>query len=229
MFTIMTAGCIDRKQCKSWGKNRIEFILSACYFWHHFTLWTSLIDCMVYFSPTAIWRLGVSCLTEQNPAVSKVFMSIFIVSLSLFLLGEWMSTSDLWSSLDSVFFFWMRTQGGVSSEKDWFTPVSHFANFINLYFCHIARVKMASQNRILNSFGVSVSVLVTSKRSRLWSRLLPSLTRSVGAVLVLPAGCKHRYSCYEGDERGGIAHSVNLSERIEVTRLEGDKKRKQRK
>ena len=45
------------------------------------------------------------------------------------------------------------------------------------------------------------------------------------AALVLPEGCEHHDGCNEGDERGGVAHSVNLSERIEVTRLQRDKQR----
>lgn len=42
---------------------------------------------------------------------------------------------------------------------------------------------------------------------------------------VLPEGRKHDYGCNEGDERGGIAHGVNLSERGEVTRLERQEQR----
>lgn len=55
------------------------------------------------------------------------------------------------------------------------------------------------------------------------SLLLPFIFVTVHAVLVIPEGRKHHYGCNEGDERGGIAHSVNLSERREVTRLEGEK------
>lgn len=35
----------------------------------------------------------------------------------------------------------------------------------------------------------------------------------------LPEGRKHYDSRYEGDERGGVAHGVDLSERGEVVRL----------
>lgn len=37
--------------------------------------------------------------------------------------------------------------------------------------------------------------------------------------MCLPEGRKHHDSRYEGDERGGVAHSVDLSERGEVVRL----------
>ena len=42
--------------------------------------------------------------------------------------------------------------------------------------------------------------------------------------LVLPEGCEHHYGCNEGDERGGVAHRVDLSERREVTRLQRERK-----
>lgn len=41
----------------------------------------------------------------------------------------------------------------------------------------------------------------------------------------LPEGCKHHDGCDEGDERGGVADSVHLSEGVEVTRLERESPR----
>lgn len=49
------------------------------------------------------------------------------------------------------------------------------------------------------------------------------MSRTVHAILVSPEGCEHHYGCNERDERRGIAHSVNLSEHREVTRLETEK------
>lgn len=54
---------------------------------------------------------------------------------------------------------------------------------------------------------------------------LSTLQDSVYTPLVLPEGCEHHYSCNEGDERRGVAHSVNLSEHIEVIRLATEKQR----
>ncbi len=53
--------------------------------------------------------------------------------------------------------------------------------------------------------------------------LFVCVSRTACAALVLPEGRKHHYGCNEGDERGGIAHGVNLSEHGEVTRLERQK------
>lgn len=44
----------------------------------------------------------------------------------------------------------------------------------------------------------------------------------------LPEGCEHHYGCNEGDERRGVAHSVDLSERREVTRLETESRERER-
>lgn len=55
------------------------------------------------------------------------------------------------------------------------------------------------------------------------SLLQPFISRSVCAVFVLPEGCEHHYGCHERDKRGGITHSVDLSERREVTCLDREK------
>lgn len=41
----------------------------------------------------------------------------------------------------------------------------------------------------------------------------------------LPETCKHHYSCQESDKWGGVPYSVDLSERMEVTCLEGESSR----
>lgn len=44
-------------------------------------------------------------------------------------------------------------------------------------------------------------------------------------MLVLPEGCEHNYGSNEGNERRGVAYSVNLSERGEVTCLQTQKQK----
>lgn len=41
----------------------------------------------------------------------------------------------------------------------------------------------------------------------------------------LPETCEHHYSCQESDKWGGVPYSVDLSERMEVTCLEGESSR----